>query len=232
MKKLLVINASARVSRSHSRGLTDTFTEHWKNANPGSDITFRELGTANVPHMTEHWISAAFKPEAQRTVEDLKVLEISTAYVSELHNADVIVIGSPMYNWSIPSPLRAYIDQVMRINETWRPNPSDKQNPYLGLLQNKTLVLLLSRGSAGYEQGEHNQHMNYQSTYLKTVFHIMGIHDIHLIAVNGTSGDSGELTNSIAVSSQIIKDFINNNAYNESTVEMGETPNSIEQLPI
>nr|WP_295922208.1 NAD(P)H-dependent oxidoreductase [uncultured Dyadobacter sp.] len=211
MKKLLVINASARILRSHSRALTEAFVRQWEDAYPESHITFRELGTANVPHMTEHWISAAFKPQALRTGEDLQVLEASTSYVSELHDADVIVIGSPMYNWSIPSPLKAYIDQIMRINETWRPNASDQRNPYLGLLQNKTLVLLLSRGSAGYEEGEYNQHMNYQSTYLKTVFNIMGIHDIHVIAINGASVESDMLANSIEQSHRQIKEFITSN---------------------
>lgn len=211
MKKLLIINASARILRSHSRALTDTFVQYWEDAFPESHITFRELGTANVPHMTEHWISAAFKPQALRTEEDLQVLEASTSYVSELHNADVIVIGSPMYNWSIPSPLKAYIDQIMRINETWRPNPSDQRNPYLGLLRNKTLVLLLSRGSAGYEEGGYNHHMNYQSTYLKTVFHIMGIQEIQVIAIDGASAESGSLAKAIEQAHRQIKEFINSN---------------------
>ncbi|MCF0069524.1 NAD(P)H-dependent oxidoreductase [Dyadobacter sp. CY261] len=208
MKKLLVINASARMQRSHSREMTATFVENWKERQPDSVIAFRELGTINVPHMTGEWISAAFKPAASRTEADVLALGTSDIFVSELKEADVIVIGAPMYNWSIPSPLKAYIDQVMRIHETWKPNPADKTHPYTGLLQNKTLVLLLARGAAGYEPGEYNEHMNFQSTYLKTVFNIMGIKDIHVISINGASTPSDELTSAIDNSKREIRTFI------------------------
>ena len=209
MSKLLVINASARSNHSHSRGLTAYFVKYWVKVNPGSQVIFRELGTANVPHMTGEWISAAFKPAADRKEEDRHALAISDTYVSELHQADVIVIGSPMYNWSIPSPLKAYIDQIMRINETWRPNKADPQYPYTGLLKGKTLVLLLARGSAGYEVGEYNHHMNFQSTYLKMIFNIMGITDIHVIAINGASTPSDALEISIDSARTDIEEFIN-----------------------
>ncbi|KAA0989229.1 FMN-dependent NADH-azoreductase [Dyadobacter aurulentus] len=213
MSKLLVINASARSNHSHSRGLTAAFVKHWVKVNPGSQVVFRELGTANVPHMTGEWISAAFKPAADRNGQDLRELALSDTYVSELHRADVIVIGSPMYNWSIPSPLKAYIDQIMRIHETWKPNKADPQNPYTGLLKGKTLVLLLARGSAGYEAGEYNHHMNFQSTYLKMIFNIMGITDIHVIPINGASTPSQELQDSIETARADIEEFINSGLY-------------------
>jgi FMN-dependent NADH-azoreductase len=208
MSKLLIINASARSNHSHSRALTAAFVKHWTKSNPDAQIMFRELGTANVPHMSGEWIAAAFKPAADRTEQDLSELAISETYVSELHQADVIVIGSPMYNWSIPSPLKAYIDQIMRINETWRPNKADPQNPYTGLLKGKTLVLLLARGSSGYEAGEYNHHMNFQSTYLKMIFNIMGITDIHVIAINGASKPSEALEISIDKARTDIEELI------------------------
>lgn len=209
MSKLLIINASARTNHSHSRELTGAFLQYWIKTNPGAPITIRELGTANVPHMSAEWIAAAFKPAADRSEQDISELAISDAYVSELHHADVIVIGSPMYNWSIPSPLKAYIDQIMRINETWRPNKTDPQNPYIGLLKGKTLVLLLARGSSGYEAGEYNHHMNFQSTYLKMIFNIMGITDIHVISINGASMPSDALQVSIDTAKTDIEEFIN-----------------------
>ncbi|WP_157813360.1 NAD(P)H-dependent oxidoreductase [Flavobacterium sp. 5] len=78
-----------------------------------------------------------------------------------------------------------YIDQIVRVNKTWVLNPNDNLNPYIGQLKNKTLFLLLSRGGVGYEKGEYNEHMNFQSPYLKTVFNIMGITDIHEVAIEG-----------------------------------------------
>jgi len=208
MKKVLVINSSARGLNSHSRKLTEVFTDEWKSTHTEPQITFRELGNADVPHINEIWIAAAFKPVALRTVEEAEALKVSDVYVAELREADVIVIGSPMYNWSIPSKLKAYIDQVMRVNETWKFNPADTQHPYTGLLKDKTLFLLLSRGAGGYEAGEYNEHMNYQSTYLKMVFNIMGVHDIHVIAINGASAGGEKLQNSIDAAHQKVKALI------------------------
>jgi FMN-dependent NADH-azoreductase len=106
------------------------------------------------------------------------------------------------------SSLKAYVDQILRFNETWKFNPADIENPYIGLLENKTLFLMLSRGLQGYEKGESNEHMNFQDTYLKTVFNMMGIYNIHVIAVNGASLDPEMLKKSEEISKQNIKDLI------------------------
>ncbi len=208
MKKVLVINSSARTLNSQSRKLTEIFVEHWKSIYVNPVIRFRELGNADVPHINQNWIAAAFKPEAARSEQEIQALKTSDAYISELREADVIVIGSPMYNWSVPSVLKAYIDQILRVNETWKINPANQQNPYIGLLENKTLLLLLTRGAQGYEKGEYNEHMNFQSTYLKTVFNIIGVSDIHVIAVNGAAFDGEKFQQSIDTSHQNIRNLI------------------------
>lgn len=208
MKKVLVINSSARTLNSHSRNLTEVFVNHWKTIHNNSDITFRDLGTEHVPHINENWIAAAFKPETARSEEEKEALKISDIYIAELHQADIIVLGTPMYNWSIPSTLKAYIDQVVRVNQTWKLNPENLKNPYVGLLENKMLFLLLSRGAQGYEKGEYNEHMNFQSDYLKTVFNIMGVHNIHVVAVNGTAFDPEILKLTVESSHQDVKCLI------------------------
>jgi FMN-dependent NADH-azoreductase len=166
------------------------------------------LGNSQVPHVNENWIAAAFKPPSTRSSEDIEALEPSDAYIAELKNADVIVLGAPMYNWSIPSSLKAYVDQIIRVNETFKIDPDDNRHPYIGLLKNKTLVLLLSRGDVAYEKGKYNEHLNFQSTYLTTVFNIIGIRDIHVISVNGTSQDWVILQKSIEKSHQDIRELI------------------------
>jgi FMN-dependent NADH-azoreductase len=208
MKKVLVINSSARSLKSQSRKLTEVFIDHWKSIHTNPIITFRELGNADVPHINESWIAAAFKPEAMRSEEDIKALKTSDVYISELKEADVIVLGSPMYNWSIPSALKAYIDQIVRVNETWKFNSANMQNPYIGLLENKTVFLLLSRGSQGYEKGGFNEHMDFQSNYLKTVFNIIGVSNIHMVTINGESFDVEKFKESIDLSHQNVKELI------------------------
>lgn len=189
MKNLLIINASPRAERSVTRNMTRLFAESWIAANPGDTVCYREVGREPIPHVTELWISAAFKPAGQRTEAERNVLKTSEQYIAELKAADVIVLGTPMYNWSIPSVLKAYLDQVIRANETVKMRPDDPQNPYRGLLKDKKVYLLFSRGNAGYEQGEYYAHMNFQAEYLKTVFRIMGLTDIKEIALNGSALD-------------------------------------------
>lgn len=208
MKKLLVINSSPREIRSHSRKLIDVFVECWQEHAAESAITFRDLAKSNIPHITENWIAGAFKPEIERTEEEIEALKISAELISELKEADIIVIGAPMHNWSITSSLKAYIDQVLRVNETWKLNPDNYQNPYIGLLENKSLFLLLSRGVQGYEKGEYNEHMNFQTPYLKTVFNIIGITDIHEVAINGEAFRSESYRQSMESSGSKINDLI------------------------
>ncbi len=185
MSKVLIINASARRERSLSRYMTNMFAETWETKFPNDRIIYREVGQENIPHITEKWIAAAFKPSALRTSEDLKALEVSDELIGELKDADVIVIGTPMYNWSIPSALKAYIDQVLRVQETILVSNDNPKDPYKGLLQNKKAYLLMVRGNFGYEPGEFYEHMDFQTNYLKTVFRIMGIVDVEQVAING-----------------------------------------------
>ena len=195
MKKLLIINASARKERSISRFMTNVFVDVWLQNHPDDQITYREVGQGNIPHVSEKWIAAAFKPAALRDATDLEALKISDELVAELKHADVIVVGTPMYNWSVPSALKAYIDQVLRVNETVLVSKTDIKNPYQGLLNNKKVYLLMVRGNMGYDPGDFYEHMDFQTNYLKTVFGIMGIDDVQHIALNGSAmgGDSTEL---------------------------------------
>lgn len=185
MSKILVINASARKERSLSRYMTNVFIECWKDKKPGDSFIYREVGQENIPHVTEKWIAGAFKPAELRTVEDIEALKLSTQLVEELKDADIIVVGTPMYNWSVPSALKAYIDQVLRVNETILITKDNPENPYTGLLKDKQVYLLMVRGNNGYEPGDFYEHMDFQTNYLKTVFRIMGIEDIKHVALNG-----------------------------------------------
>ncbi|WP_288435170.1 NAD(P)H-dependent oxidoreductase [uncultured Chryseobacterium sp.] len=178
--KILIINASVRNERSYSRKLTRLFVENWRSKYPFDTFTYREVGTANIPHIDEPWIAGAFKKPADKTEENQKALQLSNELVKELKEHDVYVIGTPMYNWSIPSGLKAYIDQVMRINETWKFRSGAPDGDYVGLLENKKLFILSTRGDTGYGENEKNSHTNFQTTYLKHIFGIMGVNDVIL----------------------------------------------------
>lgn len=187
MRKVLIINASARNERSISRYMTKVFVEIWKQRYPNDIIIDREVGQGNIPHVTEKWIAGAFKPSELRNNEEIEALKLSEELVAELKDVDVVVVDTPMYNWSVPSALKAYIDQILRVNETVLVSGDDIKNPYTGLLKNKSAFLLMVRGNMGYDPGDFYEHMDFQTKYLKTVFGILGINEVEHVSLNGVA---------------------------------------------
>lgn len=184
MKKLLIINASVRAERSYSRMLTQLFMDNWTGRYPEDRFTLREIGLEVVPAIDEKWIAGAFLKPKDRNAENQAALQFSDELVRELKENDIYVIGTPMYNWSIPSGLKSYIDQVMRINETWKFRSGKPDGDYLGLLENKKMYILSSRGDTGYGEHEKNEHMNFQTRYLQFVFGMMGVKDVSTISLD------------------------------------------------
>lgn len=205
MKKVLIINASARNEGSVSRYMTKVFVEIWEQRYPDDTVIFREVGQENIPHITEKWIAGAFTPAELRSTDDHEALKLSNQLVAELKDVDVIVVGTPMYNWSVPSALKAYIDQVLRVNETFLVSKDDIKNPYTGLLKDKNVFLLMVRGNMGYDPGDFYEHMDFQTKYLKTVFNIMGIHDVQHASLNGVG--FGE--DSLALAKEKVEQLLN-----------------------
>jgi FMN-dependent NADH-azoreductase len=178
MKTILVLNTSPRTERSQSRRLTSVFLKKWQEHFPGDKIIFRELGTTDIPHISEKWIAAAFSAPDKHTPHIKEILSLSDKLVEEFLAADIYVVGVPMFNWSIPSGFKAYIDHIMRINRTWKFASGKPDGNYEGLVKGKKMYLISTRGDFGYQKGEHNNHMNFQTPYIRTVFGIMGVTDI------------------------------------------------------
>jgi FMN-dependent NADH-azoreductase len=204
MKKILVINASANIQDSFSRRLSENFVGNLNSIGYAYDICFRDLADSHIPHISQRWIEADRKLPIERTSEDREELRLSDKLIEELHHADIIVLASPMYNWSVPGSLKAYIDQVMRFNETFTAGSHKDGRPYSGLLENKVLYLLFSRGSQGYDKGERNEQMDFQSPYLQMVFRIMGVEKIYEWAINGTRRNDQELNRELIALQELI----------------------------
>lgn len=184
MKKVLIINASVRNERSQSRQLTQLFLDNWQKKNPNDSVTHREVGLDEIPPIDEKWIASAFVRPENREEQNQTGVTLSNILVKELQENDVYVLGTPMYNWSIPSGLKAYIDQIMRINETWKFRSGKPDGDYVGLLENKKLFILSTRGDTGYGENEKNGHMNFQTRYLKFIFGMMGVTDTTIISLD------------------------------------------------
>jgi FMN-dependent NADH-azoreductase len=187
MEQLLVINTSPQCSASYSRQMTERFVHLWRLQYPSGEIVYRELGNQPIPHVDERWVQAAFTPPEARNHQQKDALALSDELVSELKQATQLVIGCPMHNLSVPSTLKAYIDQTVRMGVTTRLVPGTPGSPYAGLLHDKKAYLLLVRGGHGYEEDGAYAHMNFQEPYLTAVLGMLGVHDVTTVSLECTA---------------------------------------------
>jgi FMN-dependent NADH-azoreductase len=176
MAHILYLDASPRRNRSISRMLGQEFMSKWKAAHPNDAVTYRDLGSYPVPHVTETWIAAAFSSPTEHTPELADAIGISDELVDELLAADRYLIATPIFNFTVPSTLKAYIDQIVRIGRT----VTMDGNNFKGLLQNKKVWVIASQGG-NYQSGTPDVALNHLEPYLRTVFGFMGITDMSFI---------------------------------------------------
>ena len=148
MTKILHINSSVRRNDSISRKVTGDFIAKWKAREAGAVVVERDLAINPPPHLTETTLGAFFTAPEQRSAEQNEIVKLSETLVQELFDADVIVIGAPMYNFSITSGLKAWIDQVARAGVTFKYG----ENGPVGLLSGKKVYIFTARGGV-YSQG-------------------------------------------------------------------------------
>ena len=172
--KLLRIDSSAR-SSSVTRQLTAKFVEEWKKNHPTGEVIQRDLATTVLPHITDHWAGAHLEP-SQLTPAQRNYLATSDRLIEELQAADTIVIGAPMYNFAIPSSLKAWIDQIVRMGKTIGYGASGAR----GLLANKRVIVVTSRGGA-YGKGTPAEKFDFQEPYLRHIFGFIGLTDVTFI---------------------------------------------------
>jgi FMN-dependent NADH-azoreductase len=179
MATLLHINSSVRNAGSISRQLTAEFLEKWKAAEPGTKIVERDLAAHPLPHLAEETLGAFFTPAEKRSPEQVRAAQLSDQLVAELAAADVILIGAPMYNFSVSSGLKAWIDHVARAGLTFKYTESGP----VGLLQGKKVYVFTSRGGV-YSQGPAKS-MDFHETYLRGVLGFIGLTDITFVHTEG-----------------------------------------------
>jgi FMN-dependent NADH-azoreductase len=183
MSILLHIDASARRSRSHSRRLSAEFVRLWQQRRPDDPVLRRDLGADPPSAIAEGFIAAAFTPPADRTPAMLGALRESEMLVDELERADVIVLGTPMYNYGMPAALKAWVDQVIRVGRAFSFDPSNESAPLTPLMTGKTLVVVSSRGEFGFQPGGVRAHMNHLDPHLATLAPFLGVTTTHLAAI-------------------------------------------------
>lgn len=171
---ILEIRASARTSGSLSRMLADGLIESLKNKGVDFEIKSRDVGLHPPTVVNEAWIAAAFAKK-ERDDEQQRLLRESDGYIEELRWADVIVIATPMYNYGMPSSLKAWFDQVIRINETFTFDLSRGDFPLEPIMKEKMLLLFTSSGEFGFEDGGIRSGQDHLVPHVKTCAKYLGV---------------------------------------------------------
>lgn len=182
MPTLLHIDSSPLYGRSVSRQLTDAFVTQWKSSHPNGTVVNRDLNATPIPPVTAEWVGAAFTPEEARTPQQKELLAQSDALFSELENADEYVFGVPMHNFSVPSVLKLWIDQIARVGKAF----SYGNGAPKGLITGKKATFIIATGGI-YDAQTQMASFNFVEPYLRSVFGFFGVTDVTFLTAGGTS---------------------------------------------
>lgn len=186
--KLLHIDSSALGSYSVSRELSAALVEAWRNKHPGATIVYRDLAANPL----SHWAPVADASDPAAVVNE--------EVISEFLDADVVVVGAPMYNFGIASQLKAWFDRVIVAGRTFRYTEAGPQ----GLAGGKKVIIVSSRGGI-YSAGSPYAPADFQETYLRQVFGYIGVTDIEFVRAEGVALGPEQKAQAIAAAHASIK---------------------------
>ena len=180
MSKLLHIDSSILGTNSVSRQLTAQIVASWRASHPATEVSYLDLAVDTPSHLSAE--SLGFRMPAGGALSDVQKRDIAVyaALVSQFLAADDIVVGAPLYNFSVPSQLKAWIDRVAQVGRTF--GYTDK-GP-VGLAGGKTVIVASTRGGM-YSTSDAGNAMEHQESYLKTVFGFFGITDVRFVRAEG-----------------------------------------------
>lgn len=179
--KILHIDSSVTGAKSVSRPLTKETVAKLVALNPGAEVTYRDLVGEPLSHYTAV-LRVHGADFVAVTPEQKLELEMGEAILAEFLAADIVVLGAPMYNFNIPSQLKAWVDLICVAGKTFA---YDSTGPH-GLCGGKRVIIVSSRGGL-YGEGSGNGHADFQEKYLKTVSGFLGITDVSVIRVEGVA---------------------------------------------
>lgn len=192
--KLLHIDSSPLGGNSVSRQLTDRIVAQWRTSHPGTVVEYLDLAADAPSHLSIDSLGFRAGPNAQGLSEvQRRENEISEKLVSQFMAADVIVVGAPMYNFSVPSQLKAWIDRVAQAGRTFTYTDTGPQ----GLAGGKTVIVASSRGGV-YSTNPALAGLDHQESYLKTVFGFFGVTDVQFVRAEGVA--MGDAAKAVALS--------------------------------
>jgi len=181
MKTLLQLNTSLFSAGGQSTQLANAFVEEWQRNHPDARVIIRDLANEPVPHLNATRLQAFMTPAEQRSVEQQAIVVYSDALIAELKNADVVVLGLPLYNFGIPSALQAYFDHLARAGVTF----NYTANGPVGIMQGKRVLVFATRGGkyAGTQQDS-------ATTQVRAFLNLLGMQDVGFVYAEGLNIDA------------------------------------------
>lgn len=183
MTQLLRINSSSRLKDSHSAAVADVFEAEFRRKHPGCNVITRNVADGSIPFIAQNTIEGFYAPQDTLTDELRSATALSDELIAEIQGSDTLLLAVPIYNFSIPAALKAWIDQIMRIGHTF----SMDQTGFKGLVKAKRAIVVCTYGSEGYLQEEPFAAANFLEPYLKFLFAFLGVETVEFVPVQGTA---------------------------------------------
>ena len=180
--KLLHVDSSILGKNSVSRQLTAEIVAQWRHSHPDTEVDYLDLALNAPNHFSADSMGIKTGLQAEPTAAQRSENALSEQLVSQFLASDVIVVGAPLYNFTIPTQLKAWIDRLAQVGRTFK--YTDK-GP-VGLATGKTVIVASSRGGL-YSTSERGQAMEHQESFLKVVFGFLGITDVRFVRAEGVS---------------------------------------------
>ncbi|MEZ5703392.1 MAG: NAD(P)H-dependent oxidoreductase [Burkholderiaceae bacterium] len=196
--KLLHIDSAITGEQSVSRQLTAQAVKSWQAGHPGTEVDYLDLAAQTPPHLSADALGFRTGQDATTDIQRQENA-LSEKLVSQFLAADVVVIGAPLYNFTVPSQLKAWIDRVAQAGRTFT---YTEQGPK-GLAGGKTVIVALTRGGM-YSTSEAGRAMEHQETYLQTVMGFFGITDVRFVYAEGVAMGPDAKSKAIATAQEQI----------------------------
>ena len=189
MSSILRLDASARREGSRTRALADAVVGRLLAADPGARVVARDLFADPVPPIDEAWVRAAFAPPEAQDAASVAARAASDALIDAVERADTLVLALPVYNFTVPAPFKAWLDQVIRPGRTVR---YDTGAPVGQLGGRRVFVCSASLGD--YSLTRPRAAMNFHEPYLRVALGFVGLTDVHFLHVHGMTPDVADAT--------------------------------------
>lgn len=191
---ILRIDASARRDGAYTRDLMDAFVAELE-----GEVSVRARDLLDpIPHVDEAWLAANFTPEEERRTDQREALALSDTLIAEIEAADTLLIGLPVYNFGVPSALKAWIDQICRARRTF----AYSENGPVGLLKGKRAIVFYVSGGTAI-----GSDIDFASGYLRHVLGFIGITDVQMIAADQHMMDAQSIDRALTETKELAAAF-------------------------